>query len=158
MIKLIDLYKKFGSHPVLPGLNLEITGSVNTDGDREGLQRAALDREIRQKIWTTLRESQRATNSVDQIVVTPDERAHWVNKLYGEAVADNKQAVQLATRLYTEGQTDFLNVLIAQRSLYTAQDALVQSERTVATDLVAIYKALGGGWENEPPIPPRDNR
>lgn len=74
------------------------------------------------------------------------------------AVAANKEAVQLATRLYTEGQTDFLNVVSAQRSLYSVQDALVQSERSIATDLIALYKALGGGWENEPPIPPRDNR
>ena len=74
------------------------------------------------------------------------------------AVAANKEAVELATRLYTEGQTDFLNVLSAQRALFSVQDALVQSQRNVATDLLAIYKALGGGWENEPPIPPRDNR
>jgi outer membrane protein, multidrug efflux system len=67
----------------------------------------------------------------------------------GEAVAGYRQAVALATQLYTEGQTDFLNVLSAQRSLYAAQDALVQSESIVATDLVAIYKALGGGWETE---------
>ena len=64
-----------------------------------------------------------------------------------EAVSANQQAVTLATALYTEGQTDFLNVLTAQRALLTAQDGLVQSERSVATDLVAIYKALGGGWE-----------
>ena len=74
------------------------------------------------------------------------------------AVAANKEAVELATRLYTEGQTDFLNVLSAQRALYSVQDALVQSERSIATDLLAIYKALGGGWENEPPIPPRPSR
>jgi len=78
-----------------PALQLEISGSVDTDGDREGLQRAALDREIRAKIWTTLRESQRATNSVDQIVLAPDERTHWVKKLYGEAVADNKITPEL---------------------------------------------------------------
>ena len=47
--------------------------------------------------------------------------------------------------LYAEGQTDFLNVLTAERSLYVSQDALVQSERVVATDLIAVYKALGGG-------------
>ena len=64
-----------------------------------------------------------------------------------EAVAANQTAVKLATQLYAEGQTDFLNVLTAQRSLYSAQDALVQSMRSVATDLIAIYKALGGGWE-----------
>ena len=74
------------------------------------------------------------------------------------AVASNKEAVDLATRLYTAGQTDFLNVLSAQRALYSVQDALVQSERTIATDLLAIYKALGGGWETEPPIPPRPSR
>lgn len=51
--------------------------------------------------------------------------------------------------LYTEGQTDFLNVATAQRSLYASEDALVQSERSIATDLIALYKALGGGWKNE---------
>jgi outer membrane protein TolC len=51
--------------------------------------------------------------------------------------------------LYTQGQTDFLNVLSAQRSQYASEDALVQSERTMATNLVSLYKALGGGWEWE---------
>ena len=78
-----------------PALQLEIAGSVDPDGDREGLQRAALDREIRSKIWTTLRKSERATNSVDQIVLAPDERTHWVKKLYGEAEADGKITPQL---------------------------------------------------------------
>ena len=64
-----------------------------------------------------------------------------------ESVALNQEAVTLSTQLYTQGQTDYLNVLSAQRSLYASQDALAQSERTVATDLVALYKALGGGWE-----------
>lgn len=65
-----------------------------------------------------------------------------------DAVSSNRQAVDLATELYAQGQTDFLNVLNAQRSLFAAEDALVQSDRALATDLVAIYKALGGGWEN----------
>ena len=64
-----------------------------------------------------------------------------------EAVAANREAVALSTELFTEGQTDFLSVLIPRRSLLAAQDALVQSDRTVATDLVAVYKALGGGWD-----------
>jgi len=37
-------------------------------------------------------------------------------------------------------------VLDAQRSLYAAEDQLVQSERNVAVALIAVYKALGGGW------------
>jgi multidrug efflux system outer membrane protein len=67
------------------------------------------------------------------------------------AVNANRRAVDLSTQLYTEGQTDFLNVLSAQRSLLATQDALVQSDLAIATDLVSLYKALGGGWEEVPP-------
>ncbi len=64
------------------------------------------------------------------------------------AVSANHTAVDLSMRLYTSGQGDFLNVLTAQRDLYSNEDALVQSDRAIDTDLVALYKALGGGWEN----------
>jgi NodT family efflux transporter outer membrane factor (OMF) lipoprotein len=64
-----------------------------------------------------------------------------------EAVDANRRAVDLSTQLYTQGQTDFLNVLTAERSLFATQDALVLSDQAVATDLVSLYKALGGGWE-----------
>ena len=63
------------------------------------------------------------------------------------AVAANQQAFDLSTQLYKQGQTDFLNVLNAERSLFGAQNALVQSNTNIATDLTALYKALGGGWE-----------
>src|SRR5207247_9987097 len=64
-----------------------------------------------------------------------------------ESVAANRRAVDISTQLYTQGQTNFLNVLVAQRSLYASEDALVQSDRAVSENLVALYKALGGGWE-----------
>ena len=67
-----------------------------------------------------------------------------------DAVTANRKAVKLSTLLYTEGQTDFLNVLDAQRSQYTSEQALVLSTRSLSTDLVALYKALGGGWDSEP--------
>ena len=63
------------------------------------------------------------------------------------AVVANRKAVDLSVQLYSEGQTDFLNVATAQRSLYVTEDALVQSYRTIATDFIALYKALGGGGE-----------
>jgi outer membrane protein TolC len=40
-------------------------------------------------------------------------------------------------------------VLDAQRSLYAAQDLLIQSESSTAVDHIAVYKALGGGWEED---------
>jgi NodT family efflux transporter outer membrane factor (OMF) lipoprotein len=69
-----------------------------------------------------------------------------------DAVLFNRKAVDLSVTLYTAGQTDFLNVLTAQRSLYAAQDALVQSTVSTVTDLVALYKALGGGWDAPQPL------
>ena len=68
-----------------------------------------------------------------------------------DAVEANRRAVTLATQRYTAGLTDFLSVLDAERSLYAAQDQLVQSDRFVSEDLVAVYKALGGGWESLEP-------
>jgi outer membrane protein TolC len=59
-------------------------------------------------------------------------------------------------KLYVAGKTDFLNVLTAQLNLYTTENALVQSTNTVDTNLIALYKALGGGWENSPPLQPQD--
>jgi NodT family efflux transporter outer membrane factor (OMF) lipoprotein len=64
-----------------------------------------------------------------------------------QSVDANERAVRLANQRYNAGLTDYLSVLDAMRSLYAAQDQLVQSERTVSTNLVALYKALGGGWE-----------
>jgi NodT family efflux transporter outer membrane factor (OMF) lipoprotein len=65
------------------------------------------------------------------------------------AVADNRKTVELSRQLYNQGTSDFLNVLDAERSLLASEDLLAQSDRTVATNLVALYKALGGGWEIE---------
>jgi NodT family efflux transporter outer membrane factor (OMF) lipoprotein len=62
------------------------------------------------------------------------------------AVAANRRALDLATERYTGGVESFLSVLDAQRSVYAAEDLLVQSERNAAISLVAVYKSLGGGW------------
>lgn len=64
-----------------------------------------------------------------------------------EAVAADRRAVDVAQDRYRQGVVDFLTVLDAQRSLFRSQDALAESDRLVATNLVALYKALGGGWE-----------
>jgi NodT family efflux transporter outer membrane factor (OMF) lipoprotein len=71
-------------------------------------------------------------------------------KSLNDSVVANRKAVELSVELYTQGLLDFLNVLVAQRSLYTSEDALVVSETNIVTDLLALYKALGGGWEFVP--------
>jgi outer membrane protein TolC len=69
------------------------------------------------------------------------------HKSLAEAVTANQKAVELSRTLYAEGQIEFLNVLNAQRSLYLSEDALIQSTQTLSTNLISLYKALGGGWQ-----------
>ncbi|MEW6376727.1 MAG: TolC family protein, partial [Thermodesulfobacteriota bacterium] len=57
-----------------------------------------------------------------------------------------QKAVELAQHKYKAGLTDFSNVLDAERSLLSLQDQLVQSEGKISSNLVRLYKALGGGW------------
>ena len=56
------------------------------------------------------------------------------------------EAVDLARQRYRDGIADFLSVLDAERTLLSLQEQLVASETRTATSLVAVYKALGGGW------------
>jgi len=70
-------------------------------------------------------------------------------KSLSQSVQADEQALELSTQLYNNGLSDFLHVLDSERSLYAAQDALVQSDQTVSLDLVQLYKALGGGWQEE---------
>jgi outer membrane protein TolC len=63
------------------------------------------------------------------------------------AVAADHKAVDLSMSLFREGQTDFLTVITAQRTLYADDSALTQSRENLGADLIAIYKALGGGWD-----------
>jgi multidrug efflux system outer membrane protein len=57
------------------------------------------------------------------------------------------RAAQLAQTRYREGVTDFLTLLDAQRTELQAEDAVAQAETQVYAGVVAIYKALGGGWQ-----------
>ena len=70
-----------------------------------------------------------------------------------DAVRANQRAAELARNLYAQGLTDFLTVLVAQVNLLETQDALAQTEGDVAIQLIALYKALGGGWEIAAPVP-----
>jgi len=63
-----------------------------------------------------------------------------------QAAASNRRAVELAKELYTAGLSDFLSVLEAEKSLYASEDELARSQAAVSINLVALYKALGGGW------------
>jgi NodT family efflux transporter outer membrane factor (OMF) lipoprotein len=58
-----------------------------------------------------------------------------------------QRSVEIALVQYREGATDYQRVLETQRALLQEQTSLAQTRSAIATDFVALYKALGGGWE-----------
>ena len=64
--------------------------------------------------------------------------------------------MEIAQRQYEKGVIFYQPLLDSQRVLVQQQDALAESRGAVGIDLVAIYKALGGGWQAPPsPAPPQ---
>jgi NodT family efflux transporter outer membrane factor (OMF) lipoprotein len=63
------------------------------------------------------------------------------------SVTENQAALRAARQRYSEGAIDFLNVITTQAQLLQSENDLADSDTQIATDLVNLYRALGGGWE-----------
>jgi NodT family efflux transporter outer membrane factor (OMF) lipoprotein len=69
------------------------------------------------------------------------------NKALEKNVAAQAAALEIARSQYIHGVTTFINVLTAQNALAQQRQALIQSSLLLTTDVVNLYKALGGGWQ-----------
>ncbi|TIS62482.1 MAG: RND transporter, partial [Mesorhizobium sp.] len=90
-------------------------------------------------VLTALEDVENATVSLSQERIRNGKLASSA-KSYGDAA-------RLERTLYKAGEASLLDVLDAERSAYSAEDSLLQSRVSIATDYVALNKALGGGWD-----------
>ncbi|MFL6620935.1 MAG: efflux transporter outer membrane subunit [Povalibacter sp.] len=67
--------------------------------------------------------------------------------LLEQAVTAARRSLDIATVQYREGLVDFERVLDSQRTLFTQQDRMVSNRGNVTQNLIALYKAMGGGWQ-----------
>jgi NodT family efflux transporter outer membrane factor (OMF) lipoprotein len=63
-------------------------------------------------------------------------------------------AFKLAQTQYKLGRVSYLDLLTTQTAYINASAALANSDQTLASDQVTVFKALGGGWEQAPPVKP----
>lgn len=63
------------------------------------------------------------------------------------AVSRSRDALSLARERYESGVVNFIDVLDAERTLQQNESALIDAVTATSVDLVALYRALGGGWE-----------
>ena len=106
------------------------------------LAKAQLDESINQfnqTVLTAVQETDNAMNSyrnsIKQIVALREVRNQGIETL------------KLSLELYKQGLSPFQNVLDAQRSLLSYENQLVQAQGNSLLQLITLYKALGGGWQ-----------
>ncbi|TRC77488.1 efflux transporter outer membrane subunit [Mesorhizobium sp. WSM4307] len=87
-----------------------------------------------------------ALEDVENALVLMAQERIRISKLAASAKSYG-EAANLEGTLYKAGETSLLDVLDAQRSLYSAEDSLLQSRVLLATNYIALNKALGGGWD-----------
>lgn len=87
-----------------------------------------------------------ALEDVENALVSLSTERVRIRKL-SEAATNYREAARLSRALYENGSSSFIDVLDAERSLYSAEDSLLQSRTSMAKDYVALAKALGGGWD-----------
>ena len=138
---LFDASNRFWAYGPSMSWRLFESGSLEAGVE---VQRALQDQAFivyRQTVLTALQEVENA------LVAAVKDQAR--REALAVAVQANNKALALARQQYVEGLTDFINVLQSQLALYVTESALVQSTAAVSTDLVALYKALGGGWSDD---------
>jgi multidrug efflux system outer membrane protein len=86
-----------------------------------------------------------AFKEVESALITNKKRREYL-QVQIDRVAVLKDYLELAQLQYSNGQTDYLNVLDAQRNLFNAQLDEVAAFVDTYTSLIEVYKALGGGW------------
>lgn len=86
-----------------------------------------------------------ALEDVENALVSLSQERIRATKLT-EAAKNYREAAKLSRSLFETGSTSFIDVLDAERSLYSAEDSLIQSKVSAAKDYIALAKALGGGW------------
>ena len=111
--------------------------------NRAGLQSAAVGRDI--AIAQYERAIQTAFREVADALAGRSTLADQLQAQRGVAAAESAR-LRLSDLRYTNGVASYLDLLDAQRSLFAAQQALVQTRLAQLQSQVALYKALGGGW------------
>ncbi|MBP0592225.1 efflux transporter outer membrane subunit [Paraburkholderia sp. LEh10] len=96
----------------------------------------------------TVREAAREADDAATALIAALQRDTILHDAQGAA----QRSLKLANTIYREGYSDFQRVLDAQRALFAQQDAYIVNRSNAVGSLIALYKALGGGWYTEQPL------
>ncbi len=164
-VAVADLYPKFSLtgmaqlistalSNLFTGDSLQLTGAANATfpvldfGRRKGqvaIRQAAADEAYAQYRRTVLLALRDTEDALIRIRTEQDRRTVLVAGL-----TDARRAVGSVEARWRAGLTDFGDVLAARQSVLSAEDQVAESNGNLRRDLLSLYKALGGGWEELP--------
>lgn len=141
---LSDLFESTAN---LWDINAALLGPIFTGGRLSG-QLAASRAVQRQVLYGYLQSVQTAFREVDDALISTRKRREEL-EAQGRQVEALENYERLAQLNYDEGQVSFIEVLDAQRRLFDAELLYAQAQNDLYASLIAIYKAMGGGWVTE---------
>jgi len=115
------------------------------DGGRLRGQKAIAESRERELVETYRRAILAAFEDVEQALAATS-RLGQEERLQEDVQTHARESLRLAEVRYRAGADDLLTVLDAQRTLFSAQDQLAQTQESRLQAAVSLYKALGGGW------------
>jgi len=118
-------------------------GRIRAAIEASEAQRRRAELTYEKTVLTALAEAENALVALD--------RERETHEMLKTAVDASQRAMHIAHGQYQAGLTTFLNVLQSENALYQSQDKLAQSGQRLAVNMIALYKALGGGWQFHSP-------
>ena len=116
-------------------------GRLSAERDKARARQDELLQTYRGAIINGFADVEKALSSITRL----DEQRQWQT----EELQQAQRAFQIAESRYQAGAADLLTVLETQRTLYAAQDQNVQLRLSRLQASIALYKALGGGWQTQ---------
>jgi len=136
-----------GSQVGIWSYGAQVSQPIFTGGALKGNLRSA--ESVHQQALIAYRQTiQRAFGDVSDALIGY-QKLHEVRLRQQDSVADLQESVRLSTIRYQGGTTTYLEVLDGQRALYSAELALAQARGNEYQSLVQLYRALGGGWQQQ---------
>lgn len=135
------------SHIGIWSYGSQVTQPVFTGGALRG-NLHVVESEHQQALIEYRQSIQRAFGDVSDALIGY-QKNHDVRMLQQNTVSDLQETLRLSKARYQGGTTTYLEVLDAQRSLYAAQITLADARGNEYRSLVQLYKALGGGWQQQ---------
>jgi len=126
----------------------QVSQPIFTGGALTGNLRSA-ESEHQQALIAYRQTIQRAFGDVSDALIGY-QKLHQVRVRQEETVADLRESVRLSDMRYRGGTTTYLEVLDGQRSLFSAELTLAEARGAEYQSLVQLYRALGGGWQQQP--------